>query len=262
MVSKRGHASVFAAVQQLDSEDVHAARKRQATEKDLRRSRAARSQTKIHGLLMELRILFQRFNGEDAVPGESKESSKLCNELLSKLLKARSTLNSANSDVPDYSKPGEDIIATEYRAARQRWMEVLNRRHKDLRLHAGITAKAQFKIVDSTFWEQVEATVAHEQMRAGESKEFDDSKLYQHMLQDFLVAKGASAHETTTLERRKSKSRNKKNVDRKASKGRKIRYVVVPKLVNFTFPVSRPVSDGMDGDEWFKSLFGADKSFR
>ena len=44
-------------------------------------------------------------------------------------------------------------------------------------------------------------------------------------------------------------------VDRRASKGRKIRYTVHPKLVNFTFPLSRPepiISD----DVWFKSLFG------
>jgi hypothetical protein len=45
------------------------------------------------------------------------------------------------------------------------------------------------------------------------------------------------------------------SVDRRASKGRKIRYTVHPKLLNFTFPVSRPepmISD----DIWFKSLFG------
>jgi protein AATF/BFR2 len=44
-------------------------------------------------------------------------------------------------------------------------------------------------------------------------------------------------------------------VDRRASKGRKIRYAVVPKLVNFTFPVSRP-EPTISEDVWFKSLFG------
>jgi len=44
-------------------------------------------------------------------------------------------------------------------------------------------------------------------------------------------------------------------VDRRASKGRKIRYAVNPKLVNFTFPVSRP-EPMIEEDVWFKSLFG------
>ncbi len=48
---------------------------------------------------------------------------------------------------------------------------------------------------------------------------------------------------------------NKANVDRRASKGRKIRYTVHPKLVNFTFPVARP-EPMIKEDIWFKSLFG------
>lgn len=47
----------------------------------------------------------------------------------------------------------------------------------------------------------------------------------------------------------------KANVDRRASKGRKIRYTVHPKLVNFTFPVARP-EPMIKEDIWFKSLFG------
>jgi hypothetical protein len=50
----------------------------------------------------------------------------------------------------------------------------------------------------------------------------------------------------------------KKMVDRKASKGRKIRYNEVVKLVNFTFPLSRPANanSNLDQGEWFRSLFG------
>ena len=48
---------------------------------------------------------------------------------------------------------------------------------------------------------------------------------------------------------------NKANVDRRASKGRILRYTVHPKLVNFTFPVSRP-QPMIAEDIWFKSLFG------
>lgn len=44
-------------------------------------------------------------------------------------------------------------------------------------------------------------------------------------------------------------------VDRRASKGRKIRYTVNLKLVNFTFPVARP-EQRIGENIWFKSLFG------
>jgi hypothetical protein len=46
---------------------------------------------------------------------------------------------------------------------------LLNRRHKDLWLHSGLTANTQFKVMDANFWETV------------------DAKIYQHMLQDFLM---------------------------------------------------------------------------
>jgi hypothetical protein len=44
-------------------------------------------------------------------------------------------------------------------------------------------------------------------------------------------------------------------VDRRASKGRKIRYAVHPKLVNFAFPIARPVPTIVE-NVWFNSLFG------
>jgi len=54
---------------------------------------------------------------------------------------------------------------------------------------------------------------------------------------------------------KKNKKSNTNTVDRRASKGRKIRYTVNPKLVNFTFPIER--AEPMIGnDVWFKSLFG------
>lgn len=57
---------------------------------------------------------------------------------------------------------------------------------------------------------------------------------------------------------KKNKKSNANTVDRRASKGRKIRYTVNPKLVNFTFPIER--AEPMIGnDVWFKSLFGGGK---
>jgi len=50
-------------------------------------------------------------------------------------------------------------------------------------------------------------------------------------------------------------TKKKTTVDRKASKGRKIRYSVYPKMVNFTYPIAR-VEPLITEDVWFKSLFG------
>ena len=177
------------------------------------------------------------------------------------------------------------ILSSEYDGCRSEWKDTFNRRHHDL--HAGLTAKAASKfrvIFDQSFWNQVESAVSHERlMQSAESSDpdgklvtmdgskayqYDDSKIYQHMLRDF-VALGASAGGRSTsaglaadaaaerLRRaaQKKKGQSAKDIDRKASKGRKIRFSANPKLENFTFPVSRPVPT-MGEDDWFRSLFG------
>jgi hypothetical protein len=185
-------------------------------------------------------------------------------------------------------------------------------------------AASEFKggIVGSTFWEQVISTVEHEQSRVPTKRKndydggklqqeqqqrptFDDSKLYQRMLTDFVSTRSSSSSTTSkagggisdpareaaerlgrALRKRSgadvdisslwgeddgtsttpggsggSSSKRKKTetmvtaVDRRASKGRKIRYAVHPKLVNFAFPIARPVPTIVE-NVWFNSLFG------
>lgn len=263
--------SVFDAIQELDSQDVRASRKRKtSSSKDARKSKAARSQTKIHGHLMECRILLQRA----MTTTESSEDDAVdqCNQLLCQLLQARRQLTGKQDD-RDYQEIVEsdslsNVLQEEYEECRDEWKQVLDRRHKDLRLHAGLSnTKTQFRVMDSSFWQQVDATVSHEELRAQSTDDgqpvFDDTKVYQHMLQDFLLssATAGGAEEAAAQRLRRAvkadSKKQKKDVDRRASKGRKIRYVEIPKLVNFTFPVARPVSTtGMDEDEFFKSLFG------
>jgi hypothetical protein len=314
-------SSVFDAIQVLDSQDaVRANRKRTmsttTTTTTTQKSKAARSQTKIHGHLMECRILLQRAmttaTAADVATTTNSNSNSMvdgCNQLLAQLLQARSCLltssssssssshktNTANSDdssilAVDYTQVVTSdtllskVLQQEYEQYRHDWKEVLNRRHKDLKLHAGLTAKAQFQVMDSSFWQQVDATVSHEQQvfrqehqrtnstaAAAAEVVFDDTKVYQHMLQDFLSStntNGAATEEAAAaaqrLLRRRHATKQKKSVDRRASKGRKIRFVEIPKLVNFTFPMARPLvpasssssAGRMDEDEWFQSLFG------
>ena len=231
---------------------------------------------------------------------------KSADHLLIKLLEARNKLtklSNVEAERPSYGSglvgatkssndsdahqcpPLDHILKSEYDGCRSEWKDTFNRRHHDLRLHAGLTAKAasKFRVIDQSFWDQVESAVSHERLiqKEGSSNRdgklmfdhpmtymYDDSKIYQHMLRDF-VALGASgggssgnpslaadaAAERLRRAAQKKKGQSAKDIDRKASKGRKIRYTVNPKLENFTFPVSRPVPS-IGEDDWFRSLFG------
>ncbi|TMW68434.1 hypothetical protein Poli38472_005902 [Pythium oligandrum] len=82
---------------------------------------------------------------------------------------------------------------------------------------------------------------------------YDDSDFYQQLLKEFIESGGGNGAQEALLRRQNRKK--KKNVNRKASKGRVIRYTVHPKLENFMFPEPYPASQ-LDVDELFRSLFG------
>lgn len=247
MPSKKG--SIFDAIDTLEDEDVKFARiHKQTTKHDERRTKAAKSQVALYQKLMEVRILLQRVIQIEEKEKDDGNAKELCQELLERLVQARCKLRRKD----DSGVVSEEVMKSEYDDCREEWKEVLNRRSKDLRLHSGSSAKAQFRLLHSNFWEQVESVATYT-----DTKEFDDSKLYQNQLRDFLLGKQNNA-ETALLKRRRKKANSSQNVDRKASKGRKIRYAVIPKLVNFTFPVERSNnnSSAMSEDELFSSLFG------
>jgi protein AATF/BFR2 len=79
---------------------------------------------------------------------------------------------------------------------------------------------------------------------------YDDGEFYQNLLKEFLEAKqvgGSSAKWS-------SGTKHRKIVDRRASKGRKLRYHVHDKLVNFTAPVE--LSAPQFASNVFANLFG------
>lgn len=89
---------------------------------------------------------------------------------------------------------------------------------------------------------------------------YDDDDFYHTILsqiienklnvnQDLLLKK-----KFTDIQRLRNKA--KKNVDTKASKGRKIRYDVHEKLVNFMAPIDTTTWEEKAKDDLFKSLFG------
>ncbi len=287
--SKKRNLSVFDAIKNLESEDLQAeTQRRKKSTAQANRSKAAQSQTKIYNHLVECRILLQRaVTSTETSPTlttttTSEEIVESCNGILESLLLARQQLLTGvfeagvDSDVNEYSelvrsqdnKELQDTLQQEYETCREEWKQVLNRRHQDLKLHSGLTAKSQFRVVDSSFWQQVDATVEYETLRRqtkgienDDTNEVDDSKVYQQLLKDFVAHSAAATVSNGTegvgrLKATKTNQSKKTQMDRRASKGRKIRYKEIPKLVNFTFPLSRPNTSTLDQDEWFQSLFG------
>lgn len=90
---------------------------------------------------------------------------------------------------------------------------------------------------------------------------FDDSEFYHQLLRELIEYKSNTDENQSEItkkfiELQKVRSKMKKKVDTRASKGRKIRYVVHNKLVNFMPP--KDVSEMTDEakNELYNSLFG------
>ena len=232
--------------------------------------------------------------------------------------------NEYHDDDDDDVEIDDEILQNEYHTTLRDniWKPTLDKLHSNLTSRSGggtSTAASEFKggIVGTTFWEQVQSTVEHELSRSPKINNddddddddddeggkpqrptFDDSKLYQRMLTDFVSTRSSSTaskegggvsdpareaaerlgralrkrsgadvdisslwgdEETNTpgvgSSKRKKTETITAAVDRRASKGRKIRYAVHPKLVNFAFPIARPAPTIVE-NVWFNSLFG------
>lgn len=90
---------------------------------------------------------------------------------------------------------------------------------------------------------------------------FDDSEFYHQLLRELIEYKSnidENQAEITQkfIELQKVRSKMKKKVDTRASKGRKIRYIVHNKLVNFMPPTDPGTYTDEARAELFKSLFG------
>uniref|UniRef100_D3TPU9 Apoptosis antagonizing transcription factor protein n=1 Tax=Glossina morsitans morsitans TaxID=37546 RepID=D3TPU9_GLOMM len=89
---------------------------------------------------------------------------------------------------------------------------------------------------------------------------YDDSDFYHQQLRELIEYKAStttSLSEVTKqfMELQKVRQKMKKKVDTRASKGRKIRYVVHKKLINFMAPHDNTSWSEESKDELYKSLF-------
>ncbi|GAA5900568.1 hypothetical protein JCM8208_000537 [Rhodotorula glutinis] len=90
---------------------------------------------------------------------------------------------------------------------------------------------------------------------------FDDSDFYQQLLRDVVESRMLDLDDATLTQLRHATSlargkKVKKNVDTRASKGRKIRYHVHEKVQNFMIPIEAGTWHEEQVDELFASLLG------
>lgn len=90
---------------------------------------------------------------------------------------------------------------------------------------------------------------------------FDDNDFYHNLLRELIEHKTMDLQDPIALGRQwleiqKLRSKMKRKVDTRASKGRKVRYDVHPKLVNFMAPIEDCTMTEESRNDLFNSLFG------
>ncbi|XP_072162826.1 protein AATF-like [Diadema setosum] len=104
-------------------------------------------------------------------------------------------------------------------------------------------------------------TSANQHLKHYDEEIFDDDDFYHQLLRELIEKRTSSTTDPIQLTRQwlqvqKLRSKVKRQVDTKASKGRKIRYDVHQKLVSFMAPREDSFMSTEARSELFKSLFG------
>ncbi|CAG9862103.1 unnamed protein product [Phyllotreta striolata] len=121
--------------------------------------------------------------------------------------------------------------------------------------------RTEYKIVGEDAKED-----SNEEMKEEYNTEiFDDNDFYHQLLRELIEVKSADLTDPVQLGRQwmqlqSLRSKMKRKIDTKATKGRKIRYVVHSKLVNFMAPMDNSSWSDEAKTELFGSLFGKNQT--
>ncbi|XP_073398663.1 protein AATF [Dendrobates tinctorius] len=124
------------------------------------------------------------------------------------------------------------------------------------------SATEQERVPDETMEVQAEGK-SNSQLKEFDEEIFDDDDFYHQLLRELIERKTTSldpndqvAMGRQWLAIQKLRSKIKKKVDTKASKGRKLRYHVHSKLVSFMAPIGHSTMNDEARTELYQSLFG------
>ena len=159
-------------------------------------------------------------------------------------------------------------------SALQKW-------HNKMTLSSDLKSKKSLKMLNQDPYQQVQIALQDEERlvarthvfrdnskkRIGceETREFadiyDDNDFYQVLLKDWTASHGALSSSTASAMSAilipSAKKQHRENVDQRASKGRKIRYDVHAKLVNYMVPqIEKGAWNDTKIDEFYASLLG------
>ncbi|VEN40434.1 unnamed protein product [Callosobruchus maculatus] len=127
--------------------------------------------------------------------------------------------------------------------------------------------RSDYKILGVESKKELEENAEEEVQQIDEynTEIFDDDDFYHQMLRELIEMKSADVTDPVQLGRQwiqlqNLRSKMKRKVDTRASKGRKIRYAIHSKLVNFMAPIDENLWTDEAKSELYSSLFGKNQS--
>lgn len=232
--------------------------------------------------------------GDDDYKAKLKESQRSVKVLLDKLLELDSLLS--NKDQEDIEPPKKKLKLKDYSEklsghhsqAESFRNETIQKWNDRTKVAAGNVNTKSFNSFETSTLKQVEQIMANKTrlvertqlkrssyeifgksdlVNDGEMKEkdveiFDDDDFYHQLLRELIEKKTANSGADPNqlgrqwLEIQKLRTRLKKKVDTRATKGRKVRYDIHSKLVNFMAPIYTQSMNDDAINELFSSLFG------
>ncbi|KAF2899708.1 hypothetical protein ILUMI_06466 [Ignelater luminosus] len=124
--------------------------------------------------------------------------------------------------------------------------------------------RTDYEIVGQQKSNEDNETSQDQSVEVHDSNIFDDTDFYHHLLRELIECKSADVTDPVQLGRQwmqlqNLRSKMKRKIDTKATKGRKIRYVVHSKLVNFMAPIEDNNNSAVT--DLCGSLFGKNQVF-
>ncbi|QQP55955.1 Protein AATF [Caligus rogercresseyi] len=273
----------FAALEDMkDAEEGSTALFESSTDAEVTKGTHIRNQLLMYDKLLEMRIQLQKvISTSMRLPkaGDSWESLRLC-DFLESSLKAKGDLIQNRAELCKKRKSeegfGEQLSKSrkieDYEGILSRsasgfgeWRdEVLELWNEKTRLMGGkgdpISPLLRFlhkdRLINRTRVRRVEYDILGETEDWEEKEDpeiFDDGDFYHQLLRELISAKTNNWLEVQKI---RSKMKKKAGVDTKASKGRKIRYDIHAKLVNFMAPSYVETMADEAKNELYSSLFG------
>merc|ERR1719187_980292 len=234
--------------------------------------------------------------GDDEYQCKLKECQKSVKILLSQFLELEELCQSSGETSQPTKKKmklkefGEHLAETNERSEAFT-SETIQKWNDRTRVAAGNVSKKSFSSFETSTLKQIEQIMANksrliertrvkrsvydvlgkrkadveegaEELREKDAEIFDDDDFYHQLLRELIERKTSSSVDDSSqlgrqwLEIQKLRSRLKRKVDTRATKGRKVRYDIHSKLVNFMAPIYTTTMNDEAKNELFSSLFG------